>query len=210
MGISPRRVAGATKTLFTLAAYDILWYNHSKEAVMPRVSVIACIIFLFLAQPGFAEPTTVIVHVKAKGSKFIGTSVGGARVTIRDTRTGDMLAEGITSGSTGDTNLIMHTCRKESEPIADGSAAKFSAVLNIDRPVYAEIKAYGPLSAPQAASEASVRQWLLPGKDVVQGDALLLELSGLIVEINDAGKEIHIPEGKKSLQISIPVSVTTL
>ena len=177
---------------------------------MLRAFLNACIALLFLAQPCFAVPTTVIVHVKAKGSKFIGTPVGGARVTIRDAKTGNLLAEGITSGSTGDTNLIMHTCRKEAEPIADGSAAKFSAVLNIDRPTYMEIKAYGPLSAPQAASEASVRQWLLPGKDIVQGDALLLELSGLIVGIKNSGEEFHIPEGKKSLQISIPVSVTTL
>jgi hypothetical protein len=177
---------------------------------MLRAFVIACIVLLFLAPPGFAEPTTVLVRVKAKGSKFIGTSVGGARVTIRDAKTGNLLAEGITSGSTGDTDLIMHTCRKEADPISDGSAAKFSALVNIERPTYAEIKAYGPIAFPQAASEASVTQWLLPGKSIVQGDALLLELSGLIVDIKDTGKELLIPEGKKSLRVAIPVSVTTL
>ena len=175
-----------------------------------RLSIAGLLSFLFLATLSYADQTGVIVYVKAKGSKFIGSSVGGAKVTIRDTETGKILADGITTGPTGDTDLIMHTCRKEAEPIADESGAKFSAILDIDKPTHVEIKAYGPLAFPQAAGSASITQWLLPGKSIDQGDGVLIELSGLIVDIKEPVKEILIPDGKDSLQTSIPVQVTTL
>jgi|WetSurMetagenome_2_1015567.scaffolds.fasta_scaffold86408_3 hypothetical protein len=175
------------------------------------LKVVSTILFLFLlVASGIAEPTTVVVYVKAKGSKFIGTQVGGARVTIKDAKSGNILAEGMTSGPSGNTDLIMHACRKGGEPIADSSAAKYSATLDIDKAAYLEIKANGPLSFPGAAAGASVTQWILPGKSISQGDAILLELSGLIVNMRETDKEYHIPAGKKSLQITVPLQITTL
>ncbi|HEX6202874.1 MAG TPA: hypothetical protein VF100_07720, partial [Thermoanaerobaculia bacterium] len=50
-----------------------------------------------------AEETAVTVRVLSRDAKFVGSSMGGARVTIRDAETGTLLAEGVTAGSTGDT-----------------------------------------------------------------------------------------------------------
>ena len=52
--------------------------------------------------------TNFVVTVKAKDSKFIGTAAGGARVIIRDQRTGDIIANGITAGGTGDTDAVVN------------------------------------------------------------------------------------------------------
>tara|TARA_R110002096_G_scaffold238867_3_gene430442 strand:- start:81 stop:371 length:291 start_codon:yes stop_codon:yes gene_type:complete len=54
-----------------------------------------------------AVDTTIVVRVLAKDAKFIGTSMGGAEVIIRDANTQEILAEGVTAGGTGDTGLIM-------------------------------------------------------------------------------------------------------
>ena len=55
-----------------------------------------------------AEPTEIVVRVLGNDSKFIGTSMGGMRVTLRDAQTGEILATGLTQGATGDTRRIMH------------------------------------------------------------------------------------------------------
>jgi len=36
------------------------------------------------------------VRVLGKDSKFVGSSMGGARVILRDAETGEMLAQGVT------------------------------------------------------------------------------------------------------------------
>lgn len=48
-----------------------------------------------------AQPTKITVRAKAKDAKFIGTSVGGALILIRNADTGELLASGRTEGSTG-------------------------------------------------------------------------------------------------------------
>ncbi len=128
-----------------------------------------------------AEPTKVVVHVLAQGAKFIGSSVGGAQVTIRDARTGALLARGITSGGTGNTKRIMRDRHPRNRVLSTPDAARFEAVLDLDAPREVVITARGPLAAPQAMTEASTRIWLLPGIGRRTGDGVLLELSGLIV-----------------------------
>jgi hypothetical protein len=46
-----------------------------------------------------AEPTEITVRVLAKDSKFVGTSMGGMRIILRDAHTGEILATGLTQGS---------------------------------------------------------------------------------------------------------------
>ena len=43
-----------------------------------------------------AEATDIVVRVLSKDAKFIGTSMGGMRVTLRDAHTGEILATGLT------------------------------------------------------------------------------------------------------------------
>ncbi len=128
-----------------------------------------------------AAPTKVVVHVLAQGAKFIGSSVGGAEVTIRDAGTGELLARGVTQGGTGDTKRIMRDAHPRNRVLSTPDAARFEAVLDLKRPRAVVITARGPLAAPQAMAEASTRLWLLPGIDRTAGDGVLLTLSGLIV-----------------------------
>lgn len=131
-----------------------------------------------------AEPTEITVRVVSKDAKFVGTSMGGARVTLRDAETGQLLATGVTEGSTGDTSKIMGQ-RERRTPMSDDGSAKFTAVLDLDRPHLVEVTAFGPLAQRQSAVPVSSTQWVVPGKHITGGDAWLLELPGLVVDVLD-------------------------
>lgn len=132
-----------------------------------------------------AAPTEVTVRVLAKGAKFVGTSMGGALVTIRDADGGRLLAQGVTRGGTGDTKRIMKDARRPGAALATKGAAAFAAVLDIEAPTLVEITAFGPLAQRQSAGRVSATQWIVPGKHVTAGDAVLLELPGLVVDVLD-------------------------
>ncbi len=151
--------------------------------------------------PAAAEPTEIVVRVLSKGAKFVGTDIGGAKITIQELAGGKILAQGKTEGTTGDTDRIMRRAHAVGEARSDGSSAKFSAKLDLDRPVYAEIRARGPMGHEGSANEASVTMWLLPGKSLVQGDAVLLELPGLVVDL--AAPEPAKAEGKARLKAKV-------
>jgi len=108
------------------------------------------------ALPGFsgtalAEPTEITVRVLGKDSKFVGTSMGGARVILRDAETREILAKGVTSGDTGDTAKIMHEDRGSRAVLSSKGAAQFTATLDLDEPRLIEAEAYGPLAQAQGA-----------------------------------------------------------
>jgi len=128
-----------------------------------------------------AETTSITVMVKAKDSKFIGDSMGGAQITVKDLNSGALLAQGITKGSTGNTGKIMGT-QQRGMPISDSSSAKYTAEINITKPMHVEISATGPLDYPSSMQTASVTHWLIPGKDITAGDAITIELPGFVVE----------------------------
>ncbi|WP_022852316.1 hypothetical protein [Thermodesulfatator atlanticus] len=144
------------------------------------------LVFLFVVVPFVnAQPTKIVVRVKAKDAKFIGSSLGGVLVIIRDARTGKILAQGKTVGTTGNTKLIMKTPHPRGVPISDAKSAKFEAVIDINEPTKIEVTAYGPLAQPQAANKVSATQWVVPGKNIDQGDAFMLELPGMMVDVLD-------------------------
>ena len=63
---------------------------------------------MLLSLPGVAQiPTSITVRAKAVDAKFIGSSMGGAMIVIKDALTDSIMASGKTRGSTGDTKLIM-------------------------------------------------------------------------------------------------------
>ncbi|MDL1873040.1 hypothetical protein FBR05_12710 [Deltaproteobacteria bacterium PRO3] len=148
-----------------------------------------------------AEPTEVVVRVISKGAKFVGTDIGGARITIKELAVGKILAQGKTEGTTGDTDRIMRRAHAIGEARSDGGSAKFAATLDLDKPVYAEIRARGPMGHEVSANEASVTMWLLPGKHLRQGDAVLLEMPGLVVDL--AEPEVKKGEGKAMLRAKV-------
>jgi hypothetical protein len=130
-----------------------------------------------------AEQTAIDVRVISKGAKFVGTSMGGVEVVIRDAETGEILARGETAGSTGDTDKIMKDKVLHHDPVATPDAAVFHGVVDIAEPRRIEVTARGPLGQPQAINTATATQWLVPGKPVTGGDGFLLELPGFVVDV---------------------------
>jgi hypothetical protein len=131
-----------------------------------------------------AQATTrITVRVVARDAKIVGSGVGGARVTVVNAETGAILAEGLHDGGTGDTRLIMQTARTRDMSIYDTEgAAGYVAELEIAEPTIVVISAAGPLGYPQAVQTASKRMLVVPGRHI-EGDGVVLELHGFIVEI---------------------------
>jgi len=147
-----------------------------------RLSFIVALVFLFFGAQAMAVPTDVTVKVRTKDAKFLGTSMGGALITIKNADTDEILAKGITKGSTGNTKRIMISPVTRGVPISV-KAAEFAATIDIDEPTLVEVSAYGPLCQRQAANRVSATQWVVPGKHITGGDAWMLEMPGLVVDV---------------------------
>lgn len=143
---------------------------------------ILLILLLFSGITALATETKITVRVKAKDAKFIGSSLGGAHVIIRDKTNNRILAEGKTSGSTGNTDLIMNTPKRRGASITDEQTAKFLATINIDEPTFVNIEVLSPFNNKQARVKASTELWLIPGKHIL-GDGIILEIPGFIIDI---------------------------
>lgn len=148
-----------------------------------RIISVAAALATMIAASAAAVETRVTVNVLSKDAKFIGTSMGGALVTIRGADTGELLASGLTEGSTGNTALLMTDNITRRTTLVDDGSAKFQATVDIDEPTLVEITARGPMAQRQSAASASVTQWLLPGKHVTAGNGVLLEISGFVVDV---------------------------
>ena len=127
-------------------------------------------------------PTTLIVRAKAMDGKFIGSSIGGALILVKDAYSGEVLAKGLTEGSTGNTRLIMFTPHARGQSIVDEATAKFVAQLNIDKPLFVQVDVMSPYAQRQATVLASTQLWILPGKHI-DGDGLIIEIPGFIINV---------------------------
>lgn len=128
-------------------------------------------------------PTTIVVRVVAHGSMVLGRQVGGARVTITDVASGQILASGLQQGEAGDQNQIMRTPRLMEEPqYSTRTSASFTTTLELTQPTLVDIVAEGPLAYSAASQRTSTRVWLIPGHDLTN-DGIVLALYGYIVQI---------------------------
>lgn len=123
-----------------------------------------------------------MVRALATDAKFIGTSIGGAKIIIRDVETGEILDEGLTTGSTGDTRLILLSPRERYKRMTDEQTAGFEATLAIEKPTFISVEAHAPVNKKQAKAVSSTQLWMLPGKDIT-GDGLVLEVPGFVVDV---------------------------
>jgi len=167
----------------------------------------AMVCSVMMTGAGSAEPTRLAVSVFGKGSKFIGTSMGGAFVVVKDVRTGRILAEGKTEGTTGNTNKIMSAPRNGGV-MSDENSARFIAAVDIDEPTYVEISAYGPLAQRQSANTIAITQWIFPGKHIIEGDGILLELPGFVVDV--LSPPAHVRMGAAPQSVPIRANVTLM
>jgi hypothetical protein len=130
-----------------------------------------------------AETTHVDVRVLARGAKFMGGYAASARVVLSDVETGEVLAQGLTQGTTGDTQRILAGGVEGDRQLSSPDSGVFRATLDLDHPRHVLASVTGPLSQPQAATTVTSSQWILPGRDVSRGDGWILELPGLIVDL---------------------------
>lgn len=171
------------------------------------MKLLLTLLFLLLVPALHATETILTVRVRARDAKFVGSSIGGARIVVRDGHTGRILAEGLTQGSTGNTTLLMYTPQTRGMRLSDDQTAKFEARLDIDQPTLLTVEASAPASQLQAAIQVSTQLWLIPGKHLL-GDGLVLEVPGFAVDV--LSPRTHqslslqtLPDGQLLLQANI-------
>ena len=174
---------------------------------MKKLLVTTLALFVLCTPFALAEPTEVVVRVLSKDAKFVGTSMGGVRINLRNVETGELLATGLTAGSTGDTSKIMKSDRKRNVPISTDGSAAFSATLDIDRPVLVEARAFGPLGQRQAANTVSSTMWVVPGRPVTGGDGWVLQLAGFSVDVLAPPSHIKLTGAPQDVEVRANVTM---
>lgn len=169
----------------------------SAQKFLPSALMLALIVIV--AMPAVAEPTNIVVRVISRDAKFIGTSMGGAQITLRDSKTGEVLAEGKTAGGTGDTELLMKRSQTRRDLLSSEDAAKFSATIDLNAPKLVEVVAVGPIVAHDNTNRVSATQWVLPGKHLEGGDGWILEMPGFFVDLQGPSTELEVQQGAESL-----------
>lgn len=127
-----------------------------------------------------AQPTVLNVTVKAHDAKFVGSAVGGLKVTVRDFFTNKLLATGKIEGGTGDKKIIMETPITRGKILSVGKdTARFQYSFDINEPRKLLIEITGPMAAGLNIHREMKTTWLIPGQDL-KGDGILFDLYGLI------------------------------
>lgn len=171
------------------------------------VSLLLLLTFNFASTSLIAEETRIDVRVISKGAKFIGTSMGGVEITIKDAATGELLAQGITAGTTGDTEKIMQEPSRHHARVSTPDAAVYEATVKLDEPRRVQIDARGPLAQPQAVGTARVTQWVVPGKHLTGGDAMTLEMPGLVVDVLAPPAHRKLTKSHESIEVRANVTM---
>lgn len=158
----------------------------------------------------YAVPTKLVIRVKAKDAKFIGTGIGGALVVIRDHLTGALLAHGNTHGASGSTEVIMKTPLVRGKSQVDAQTALYEATLDINDPLLVDIEVLAPVNRRNAAVKGTTQLWLIPGKHIA-GDGVIIELSGYILDILTPNTHQFISlDTLKDQQLDFKVNLTML
>lgn len=178
-----------------------------NSATWSAAAAVGALVFGAVGLSAQEVPTDVVVRAVAHDAKVVGSSVGGARITITDAESGDVLAEGVQEGGTGDTDLIMRQPHGRRGTIYGTSdAAAFRATLHLEAPTVVEVTAEGPLGTPHAARTASRSLLLLPGRDVT-GEGVVLELQGLAVQIGAPDEAAAPPRPGGEIPVRVTVEM---
>ncbi len=172
---------------------------------LPAALIIAVLAVLAGAPPALAEPTELTIRAISRNGKFIGTSLGGARILLHDAETGALLASGVTAGTTGDTQRIMQDAHTRGAPVATPDAAAWTTTLDLDRPTRVRATVTGPLAQPQALTTVTAEQWLVPGRDYTVGDGWVLEVPGLVVDVLDPPAHVKLTEAGEGVTVQANV-----
>ncbi|HBH61788.1 MAG TPA: hypothetical protein DDX85_08640 [Nitrospiraceae bacterium] len=146
-----------------------------------------------------AVQTKLVVRAKSKDAKFVGSKMGGAVVVVRDSETGKVLAEGLTSGGTGDTETIMNQPKTRFGKITDGSAM-FETSIDIAEPRLVTIDVEAPYSDKTHMVKSSTQIWLIPGRDIV-GEGVIIEVPGFAVDAR-APEAVKMSDNKAAIPLN--------
>ena len=139
-------------------------------------------VLIFLYVQSMAVPTKIVIRAKAKDAKFIGSSVGGVLIVVKDAKTQQVLARGKTTGGTGDTDRIMKEPLTRGKTLSDENTAGYETTLDLNEPLLVTIEAYSPLNNALQNILVTKQIWLIPGVDIT-GDGIILEIPGFIVDL---------------------------
>lgn len=138
-----------------------------------------CLSLISLAH---GQNTEIMIRARAHDAKFVGSSVGGARILVKNTNTGEILDQGRIKGSTGSREKLMESSYDRHTVLSDEDTGGFLAELDIDDPTFITIEVYSPKNAEQAQVLSTTQLWAIPGKDIT-GDGVVLEVPGFIVDV---------------------------
>lgn len=138
------------------------------------------LVLMLAGMPLNAKPTEILIRVISQDAKFIGDSMGGAQIVVRDASSGKQLAKGITAGTTGDTKAIMEA-KGRSPKRATPDAASFRARINIEKPTLVEVVVSGSQSKRDSGARVTSQRWIVPGESVNLADGWVIELPGLAI-----------------------------
>lgn len=150
--------------------------NSNMKNLLVAIFLISC----FTAFSQGDQRTNIIVRTKAKDAKFIGTSMGGSMIILRDAITNEVLAKGITNGGTGNTDLIMKTAHDRTTDITTGSAF-FETSLYLSKPQFITVQALSPINHEESQVFSQTQVWVIPGKHM-DGAGIVLEIPGFVVD----------------------------
>ncbi|WP_022835826.1 hypothetical protein [Salisaeta longa] len=181
----------------------------TSSAAFRALGTLLALALLLVGSPGAVHaqtPTTLTVHVLAHDAKLLQDPVGGARVTVRNAITNEILAQGVQRGTSGSTKAIMEQAKTRGADIFTGDeAARFVAELPLTKPTRVLVTAEGPLAYEQSVQRASKTLLMVPGQDIT-GDGLVLELHGFIVQLLPA-TDVVVEEGEASLDVRAEVQM---
>jgi hypothetical protein len=168
-----------------------------------------------------ATTTPMMIRVQAKGGKFLADDIGGAEVTVRDARTGQWLgggrAQGPDSGTLQPTYVpsasLSAVVTPGSPPLVQWlvpgpKTSGLTINLPITRPTLLEIEVYGPLGGLQSAQRVVTHTWAVPGQPITQGPGFVVELPGLVVQVQQPPTHLEYPKAPAS--VSFVVNVTMM
>jgi hypothetical protein len=147
-----------------------------------RKAFILLVIFTGILSFSISEAvqTKLVIRAKSKDAKFVGSKMGGAKVVITNSDTGKVLAEGLTAGSTGNTQKIMIEPKTRFGRIAEG-AAGYETSIDIDEPTLITIDVSAPYVFRDNMIKSSTQMWLIPGKDIT-GEGVIIEVPGFSID----------------------------
>ncbi|MEE4351192.1 MAG: hypothetical protein V2J26_13280 [Pacificimonas sp.] len=168
--------------------------------------VLAFLILGWLAAgPVMAAETRLAVRALTLDAKFIGTSMAGMAVTVADADTGEVLDRGVTSGTTGNTDLILRTPKERYGQVSTEDSAVYVSTIDIDEPRRVRVTVRGPIAQPQTQAEASSVRWVLPGKHVETGDGWLLVVPGFAVDVLAPGAHTYVDDNPATMRVEANV-----